>query len=77
MHTYYHIVSIQPTGRYYLCKDGFLRDSISSGMGGWDTIVYRRKSAAFKKLAKLHRADSWVMETVEDNGTFKDTFLRP
>jgi len=74
--TSYHIVSNQPTGRYYLCKDDFLRGFISCCGTVDDTLVYRRLSAARKRLAKiqrfsaLRRADSVIMATIpQPDGT--------
>jgi hypothetical protein len=76
--TTYSIVSDQPTngGRYYLCKDDFLRDFISCCGTKDDTLLYRRLSAARKRLAKiqkfsaLRRADSFILATtVQADGT--------
>jgi hypothetical protein len=69
--TSFHIVSDQPAngGRYYLCKDDFLRSFISCCGSQDDTLVYRRLSAARKRLAKiqkfsaLRRADSFILAT--------------
>ena len=74
--TSYAIVSNQPTGRYYLCKDDFLRCFISCCGTKDDTLVYRRLSAARKRLAKiqrfsaLRRADSAILATIpQPDGT--------
>jgi hypothetical protein len=68
----YSIVSDQPTngGRYFLCKDDFLRPFLSYCGSVEDTLVYRRLSAARKRLAKiqkfsaLRRADSFILATI-------------
>jgi hypothetical protein len=72
----YFIVSDQPTGRYYLCKDDFLRDFFSFCGTKDDTLTYRRLSAARKRLAKiqklsaLRRADSRILATIpQPDGT--------
>jgi hypothetical protein len=69
--TTFSIVSDQPAngGRYYLCEDDFLRGFISCCGTKEDTLVYRRLSAARKRLAKiqkfsaLRRADSYILAT--------------
>jgi hypothetical protein len=74
----YTIISDQDNGRfrYYLCKDDFLRSFISCCGSQDDTLVYRRLSAARKRLAKiqkfsaLRRADSHILATFpQDDGT--------
>lgn len=51
----YSIVSFQPTGRYFLCGDGVLRDFIFIGFGKSDTLIWKRKAYARKKLQWLRR----------------------
>lgn len=45
--------SEHPDRRLTLCGDGYFRSGISSGFGKSDTLVYKRLSAAAKRLRKV------------------------